>query len=183
MLRHWVRSIGAAWLLVSLAGCASKEPIKVTLEQNPTAFAGNFSTYRWRSAPDEGNLRNPTEGARRDWFSRMTVDHVLAQKGYTRSSDAPGFLVDYELVEKQKQTSSFQDYVGYYRAGGSEGLVDAYTIGYSEAVLVLGIFDASTNQLIWRTRTTVLLDQKDSDARIAVALRYMLARWPNCSGS
>ena len=169
----------AAWLLFILSGCASKDPIQVTLEQNPTALAAGYSTYAWRSAATEGDLRNPTEATRRDWLIRTTVDRLLVKKGYTRSSDAPGFLVDYEFVEKQKETSSFEDFVGYRRAGGSEGIIDAYTIGYFEGLLVLGIFDASTNQLIWRTRTTVIADQKDSDKQIAYALRQMLARWPN----
>ena len=178
MLRRCVRSLGAVCLLVILNGCASKEPIQVTLEQSPAALSSGYGTYAWRSAPAEGDLRNPTEATRRDWFIRMRVDRLLAAKGYTKSSDAPSFLVDYEFVEKQKQTSSIQDFVGYRRAGGAEDLIDAFTIGYSEGLLVLGIFDASTNQLIWRTRATVLADQKDSDKRIADALRQMLARWP-----
>jgi hypothetical protein len=175
------RSSAVAWLLLIISGCASKEPIKVTLEQSPAAFAAHYSTYAWRSAPAEGTPQSPSEMTRRDRFIRASVDRVLAAKGYTQSSDDPGFLVDYELVEKEKQTSSVREYYDYYRAGGSEGLIDAYTIGYLEGTLMLGIFDASTRQLIWRTRATVFASQKNSAALLADAVRQMLARWPNQS--
>jgi len=182
-MQTFVRLISAVGGLVMLSACASKEPPKVTLEQSAGALLGQYTTYAWRSPAPEGDPRWPSSPMHRDWLIRSTVDHLLAAKGYTRTSDHPGFLVDYEVVDKQKETSSFQDFYSYKEAGGSKDMIDAFTIGYSEGVLLLGIFDGSTQQLVWRTRTTVLLDQKDSDARIAVALRYMLARWPNCSGS
>jgi hypothetical protein len=183
-MRQCIRSIGAAWLLVivsgcAVSGCASNEPIKIKLEQSPTAFATHYTTYAWRSLPAERTNQSPSAGTRRDWFIRATVDRLLAAKGYTRSADDPGFLVDYEIVEKQKQTSSVQDFYNYRRAGGSEDLIDAFTIGYVEGTLMLGIFDGSTRQLIWRASATLLADQKNSNALIAEALRRMLARWPN----
>jgi hypothetical protein len=174
-----VRSWRVTWLLVLISGCASNEPIKVKLEQSPTALATRYSSYAWRSAPAEATIQPPSALTRRDWFIRATVDRLLAAKGYTRSSDAPGFLVDYELLEKQKQTSTFQEFYDYRRAGGSEGLIDAFTIGYVDGTLLLGIFDASTRQLIWRASASAFADQKNSNALLAEALRRMLARWPN----
>lgn len=182
-MQRRVRSLSAVWLLVALGACASKEPPLVTLEQSPGALLGQYTTYAWRAAPSEGDSRFSSSPTHRDWVIRSTVDRLLTAKGYRRRSDDPGFFVDYEVVEKHKETSSFQDVVAYKEAGGSKDLIDSFTVGYSEGVLMLGIFDGSTQQLIWRARTTVLLDQKDSDARFAEALRYMLARWPNASGS
>jgi hypothetical protein len=182
MMRRWVRFCAVLWLSSLAGGCTSKEPLKVTLEQSPSAYAAHYSTYAWRSAPATAVApQPPSERTRRDWFIRATVDRVLAAKGYTPSSQAPDFLVDYELEENEKQTATFKEYVDYYRAGGSEDLIEAYTSGYLEGTLVLGIFDGSTRQLIWRTRATLFPGQKNSGTQIAEAVREMLARWPNQS--
>jgi hypothetical protein len=178
-MRRSVRLHVAVWLLVIASGCTAKEPVKVSIEQSSGAIGSAYRTYNWRSAVAAGDPRWPTEPMRRDWFIRGTVDRLLAGKGYTRASHAPDFLVDYEFVERDKQTSSVQEYIDYYRAGGTKGLIDAYTVGYAEGSLVLGIFDASTQGLIWRASAETLADQKDSYARIVEALRRMLARWPS----
>ena len=172
-----VRPFLAAVLLVVVSGCAA-EPIKVSVEQGPAAVGSTYRTYAWRSAPAEGTPLDPTQVTRRDWYIRGTVDRLLAGKGYVRS-DAPDFLVDYDFTEKQKDTSSFEEYYNYYRAGGAKGPIDAFTLGYAEGTLVLGFFDAPTQGLIWRASANVLADQKDSDARFGEVLEQMLARWPS----
>jgi hypothetical protein len=174
-----VRPYGAVLLLVIACGCAAKEPVKVTVEQGAAASGSHYRTYDWRSAAAEGNPLSPSAVTRREWRIRAIVDRLLAGKGYVRSPDAPDFVVDYDFAEKEKQTSSFEEYIAYYRAGGAKGPIDAFTSGYSEGSLVLGIFDVPTQHLIWRASATAFADQTDSDARLEEALQQMLARWPS----
>jgi hypothetical protein len=174
-----VRPYAAVLLLVIACGCAAKEPVKVTVEQGPTADGSRYRTYDWRSAVAEGNPQAPSAATRREWRIRAIVDRMLARKGYVRSLNAPDLVVDYDFAEKQKQTTSFGEYIDYYRAGGAKGPIDAFTGGYSEGSLVLGIFDGVTQQLIWRASATAFADQADSDARLEEVLQQMLARWPS----
>lgn len=172
------RVLLVALLLALISGCAAKEPAKVTVEPGSAVMVAQYRTYDWRSAPSEGTPLSPTVATRRDWRIRAVMDQLLAAKGYGRSTDAPDFLVDYELTETDKQVSSFGDYIGYYRAGGVKGPIDAFTLGYTEGALMLGIFDVSTRQLVWRASATVFTAQEDSDVRLEDALRQMLERLP-----
>ena len=177
MLRH-VRPYLAALLLSTISGCAAKEPIAVRVEQGALTTAAHYRTYAWRSPAADDHLHSPGMATRRDWHIRAFVDRWLAGRGFERAPASPDFLVDYELTETEKQISSFGEYLDYYRAGGAKGPIDTFTLGYSEGALVLGIFEASTQHLIWRASATAFADQGDSEPRLEEVLQRMLDRLP-----
>jgi len=167
-------------VLLVCDGCAHKPEITVAVERSPAADFGRYRTYDWRSPPRQaGSQQPPGEAMRQDWRLRAYVDQGLEAKGYARvTSGTPDFLVDYEFTEKEKHTSSFGDYLNYYQAGGSEGMVETFTFGYHEGTLVLGIFDGTTRQLVWRASATAPAEPQTAQTQLAVAVRMMLARLP-----
>lgn len=112
-------------------------------------------------------------GANEIWDNniRETLTAGLAKAGFVHSDTRPDLIIRYRLSTKEKQSVNvIRDNWGYpyhrgrrnyWRGGrGRWGTSTVYRIPYDQSTLVLDIFDAQTNELVWRGYDRRSVDDK-----------------------
>lgn len=154
-------------LTLGLFGCSS---VQVSQDYVDSVAFSQLRTYSWHPQPvqysDDVRARNPLLHRR---FAE-TISAVLAQKGYSQVQSAD-FLVTYNYSVTQKLESypgtAFFGY-GYgphRRYGGYGGI--GYGVGtdirqYDVGILVIDIYDATTNSVIWRGKGSEIVTSHPS---------------------
>jgi hypothetical protein len=118
-----------------------------------------YKTYSWEKVQTPDPL----------WVDRIkeAVDSQLAAKGWRRvESGGQASLIAIEMTHNQRTLNTFYDgFGGGWRWGGGFGnattTVDTYKVG----TLVVDMFDANTQKLIWRGSSSDTLSDK-SDKNI-----------------
>ena len=174
----FLRRLAVTLVLATVAGCSGT--MRIESEHSPTASFFRYRTYDWMPESPSQPRRLPRgPGDLRDGRIRAVVETQLAAKGYSRTTDAPDFLVDYRVTRKEKSTESIGDFIKYRESGGQEGLSEAYVFGYEEATLTLEIFDAATKQRVWRAAATTANANPDKQEQVvAEAVQRLLERFP-----
>src|SRR5262249_56506770 len=103
----------------------------------------------------------------------------LGEKGYTRStSGKPDFLIGYHTIDHNRIIDSVHDYMDYRDRGGTDDPQDAYAFGYIERTLMLEVYDAPSQQLLWRASASAVVnddpDERRSQHRDAAAATPLL---------
>jgi hypothetical protein len=111
---------------------------------------------------------------------RRAVDLELDAKGYQHGAPTvPDFLVTYRVAVQEKSAESFADLYAYRRAGGSEGIQDAFARGFEEGTLTLEIIDARSRQTLWQAAAVMVISRESQRNRINEVVRMMLQRLPD----
>jgi hypothetical protein len=151
------RTVFATVSIVLLLATAAIAGVKTDYDRS--ANFNSYKTYSWEKVQTTDPL----------WVDRIkeAVDSQLAAKGWTRvDSGGQVSIIAIEMTRNQRTLNTFYDGVGRgWRWGGGIGnattTVDTYKVG----TLVVDLFDANTQKLIWRGSSSDTLSDK-SDKNI-----------------
>jgi hypothetical protein len=143
------------------AGCA----INVNTEYNSQANFGAYKTYKWR-APTTEKVQDPIlDSPFLEKRVAKAVSEVMAGQGLVANDATADIVITYHVTSKQRfHNPNFSAGIAYnpHRWGGGF-LFDDEVESYDEAVLILDVIDAKTNDLIWRGWQTHALSQNNFD--------------------
>ncbi|HVM95681.1 MAG TPA: DUF4136 domain-containing protein [Candidatus Acidoferrales bacterium] len=170
-------TVSLALLLVS--GC---HPVSIKTDHNPAANFGALQTYAWQKADDlgSGDPRFDTKPIDREIHN--VVDAALTAKGYRKiDSGSPDFLVGY-LGVLGSTTSTVTRSMQLGDSKGLWGFVGTSSVDYSTGSLVLQMSDPATNQMLWRSVASAVVDEiasaNERRERIGKAVQKMIAEFP-----
>jgi Domain of unknown function (DUF4136) len=151
------RTAFATVSIVLLLATAAIAGVKTDYDRS--ANFNSYKTYSWERVQTTDPL----------WVDRIkeAVDSQLAAKGWTRvDSGGQVSIIAIEMTRNQQTLNTFYDGFGRgWRWGGGFGnattTVDTYKVG----TLVVDLFDANTQKLIWRGSSSDTLSDK-SDKNI-----------------
>ena len=151
------RTAFATVSIVLLLATAAIAGVKTDYDRS--ANFNNYKTYSWERVQTTDPL----------WVDRIkeAVDSQLAAKGWTRvDSGGEVSIIAIEMTRNQRTLNTFYD--GFGRGwrwgvgfGNATTTVDTYKVG----TLVVDLFDANTQKLIWRGSSSDTLSDK-SDKNI-----------------
>ena len=166
--------IGAALLVGACSG------ISTTTDYDPAVDFTGFSTYDW--VDSESGVDNITSSR-----IRQSVDGAMAAKGFSQSSSNPDLAISYQVstAERRSFNTVNAGWGGGYGWGGwGMGMGTSTTTEnvWQEGSLILGIFDASTKNLVWHGSATTDIDGSRSPEQrqqlIDDAVNKMMANFP-----
>ncbi len=149
----------ALFAVITAAGCAT--PLAVEHDYDTTYDFSKLKTYEWLPSPPGDQMEDMTEKR-----VQGAVNNQLQGKGYSRSADAPDFLVSVEGVKKTVTggtvgvgaSVSIPGTHGALRVGGGKSKEQVK----QEGTLSLNIVDAKTQTVIWKGTATAALQPKSS---------------------
>lgn len=176
---------------LALAGCSS---VKMTSYKDPRANITAHPTFNW--AEEKASLEFDPESNDRfvGGYLQLSAESDLASKGYEKSAQPEltlGFHVslDRALSVAKMDARYNYTYAPHYllQSGGlwQPEPVDIRTdmILYGKGTVVLDVFDASSNTLIWRastaTRVHESLSRTEREIRLQNAVRLLLSAYPS----
>jgi hypothetical protein len=176
------------FILVTLGGCAG---VRVSQDYEPGTDFAVYKTFDWKLAdqPQTGDIRidNPLLDGR----IRKAVELALVAKGLRKTDRASAdFLVEYSLAVQAKIDSSPVSIgTGFGIGGGGSfggiGVGTPVVDSYEEGLLVINLYDAKTEQLIWRGSGTRRLgwqsDPAKSTEEVNTLVDKVLAQYPPSS--
>ena len=137
----------AVLLAILGVGCSN---LAVNHDYDPQADFTHLKTFSWHTLPNEA-------AAGGELVAKRIVDAIemeLAAKGMTKVSANPDFVIVSHLGKQFKRDVMYWDHANRrYSAGPS---YDVYE--YEEGTLVLSIFDAPTQEMIWRGSVTTIVE-------------------------
>ena len=147
-------------VIAVIAGCAT--PLAVEHDYDTAYDFSRLKTYDW--IPSQPGSEKEELAARR-W--EQAVNSRLQSKGYTRSTEAPDFLVSMEGVRRTVTGGSTAVGASIHVPVGQHGSV---SLGggkskprvKQEGTLTLNIADAKTKTLIWQGSATATVPEKMS---------------------
>jgi hypothetical protein len=141
---------------------AAKSPAQVKTDYDHGANFGQYKTYSWEKV----QTKDPLLVDR----IKSAVNSALAAKGLTEvpsGGDVEVFAI--ETTQNQQTLDTFYNgFAGGRRWGGFGGFGDATTTveTYKVGTLVIDLFDAKTEKLIWRSSSSdTLSDNPDKNTK------------------
>jgi hypothetical protein len=121
------------------------------------------------------------------WDRRVRDDlaRQFAAAGLTQAGAAPDLLVRYHLgtrqgYETEYLNNGFPVYYGrfgYRRPWAGWGTTTVVKIPYMKSTLVMDVYDARTNQLVWRGYDTKTINYDKADKTINDAVGHLMKRF------
>ena len=150
MKSQLVIAVGAALLVSACSG------ISTTTDFDPAVDFSAFSTYDWIDS--QGEIDNITSSR-----IRTSVDALMAERGFTKSSSNPDVAVSYQVTSAERRSFNTVNagWSGGYGWGGwGMGLGTSTTTEnvWTEGSLILAIFDVGTKNLVWTGTATTDID-------------------------
>ncbi len=147
-------------MMLLFVGKSSAQQVKTDYDHN--ANFGQYKTYSWEKV----QTKDPLLVDR----IKNAVNSALAAKGWTlvpSGGDAEVFAI--ETTQNQQTLDTFYNgFGGGRRWGGFGGFGDATTTTetYTVGTLVVDLFDAKTEKLIWRSSSSdTLSDKSDKNTK------------------
>jgi Domain of unknown function (DUF4136) len=156
----------SAFLLFTIAGArVAAQTVNVNFAKDADFL--QYKTYKWVTIKDGIQLDDLTAEQ-----LRATVDVELAKKGLTKSTtDKSDLLVGYQMARPgQKQLSHFNVGAAYGPTTGNTTTAGASTATVHTGQLVLDMYEATKQQLVWRG---VVSDAIDADAKPEKKQKHM----------
>jgi len=165
--------IRTSWFLllfVSLCGCSA---VNVHYDYEQAADFSTLQTFAFRSATVQEDILadNPLLKKR----ITGSVEQYLVGRGYTRAeTDLPDMYIALHATEKEKMRVTdwgpggfYSDYRDSYRWGGSFYYGNRVDVSYyTETTLVIDVFQAESNELIWRGTGTTIVRKYDDPQKM-----------------
>ena len=176
-----IKGILILLLVALMAGCAT---VAVNFDYDPGTNFSDLKTYAWAS-----NDSVKTGDARIDnntlFHIRVqnAIDAELTLKDFEKKSmGTPDFLVQYNIMVKDKadiESFGHSSFDGDGSSGGGSGIT---TFHYTEVTLIINIADPQTENLIWHGTGSAIADPDASPERktnqINNAVAQILAKFP-----
>jgi hypothetical protein len=171
----------AAFGLLVLASCSSQS---INFDYDRQAKFANYKTYAWYEG--EHTIADEDPLAHQRFVA--AVDRELAAKGFGKVSSNPDVYVTY-YADDQENTVIDTNHFGYgygsdwYWGGGmgmGMGSSTSTVRTYTQGTLVLDMWDASAEQLVWRgiVSDTVSNDPAKNAQKIERAAAKLFERYP-----
>lgn len=169
-----VRYVATAVLGLSLAACAGS--MRIESDFDATTDFSQYRTYTWageQRITGDPRLDNPLLDAR----IRSAIDQQLTAIGLRQASGSADLGVRYHAVlDDRVRVDTYREYyTGVFRQ-------TSMTTEYTEGTLVLDLYDAKSNKLVWQgsAEAEVHLDNSPElqSTRINEAVRKMLEGYP-----
>lgn len=171
-----MRRLALCLALLVLSSCAPPPVVvHVHVEASPDANFSAARTYAWLTE----KVRQ--QGDSLDFGVRNHIDEQLISKGYIKQAGGADLLVDDHIVQREKTTDSFKDFLAYRESGGQADIQEAYVVGYAEGSLVVDIYDGHTQQLIWRGTGTAVLNPDSQSEKLQESIQRMFNQFPSRS--
>ena len=168
------RALQLALILILAAGPLAAQ--KVYVDYDRDADFDSYSTFQWQRSDED--LRDT------DPLAHTRVKHAIAYRlsqggvGLTEVDSDPDLFVTYHTAEKEnlQVNSSSMGYGGYGAGwygrgwygggywGGGFGSYSTTVTTYTEGTLVIDIWDARKNQMVWRGMATAVVPAKAAKA-------------------
>jgi hypothetical protein len=165
-------TMGLALATLVATGAAAQ---KITTESNPGTSFSSYKTFTWLKQP---NLGDPL-------LKQRIVDDISTQlqaKGLQPVQEGGDLAVAAHVATKTEKTlNTFYDgFGGGWRWGGGFGSATTMVDTYQEGTLVVDLFDAKTQQAIWRGTATqkVSSNPQDQAKNIDKAAQKIFAKFP-----
>jgi hypothetical protein len=172
--------------LVATLGAVSMAETKSDYDRRYRLAPG--STWEFRTRRNEANDSLGKNGL---WDRRVRDDltRQFAAAGLTQvGAAAPDLLISYRLgtrqgYETEYLNTGFPAYgrFGYRRHwagwGFGWGTTDVVKIPYLKSTLVMDVYDARTNQLVWRGYDTKTINYNKADKTINDAVGHLMKRF------
>jgi hypothetical protein len=155
-VNHIRRSAVCTLFTLAMIGAAFAQHVKTDFDHHATFT--QYKTYSWQEIKPANSL----------WDARIksAVDTQLAAKGWTQvESGGDVAIVAIKTTKTQRNLQTFYDGFGggwRWRGFGSVGEATTTEQDYKEGTLVVDIYDAKTQQLIWRGSAEDTLSDKEA---------------------
>ncbi len=163
---------------LALAGCAS---VRVATDHDPKVDFGKL--HSWSFAPHK--TENPVvENTLVRNRIRDALERELTAKGFARTDSGPDFLVDFvTATERSYDVVSWPGWChcwfGHRGFGPGWDWHDVDVVEYTQGMLVVGMIDPKSDDLLWRgTATQVVDEDMGSPEKIDAAVKALLERFP-----
>ncbi len=169
---------------ITAAGCAT--PLAVDRDYDTTYDFSRLRTYDWLPSPPGNQMEEMTEKR-----VEGSVNSQLQGKGYSRSAEAPDFLVSVEGIKKTVTGGSVGVGASVSVPVGGRGSVSlgggrSKPREKQEGTLNLNMVDAKTNKVIWQGTATAAIQPKASpeeqQQRINQVIAELLKQFPPGKG-
>lgn len=168
-------------------GCSTME---VAVDYDNTYSFKGQNTYDLLPNEQEDLLNLGLDKETTDRIITTTINQLLADKGYRKSTGSPKLLVAYFLVTNAKTDTVFvnQYYgeLGYNPPPGRSSTRDSLNlrqVTYHEGILIIDIIDAETRQRVWQghltSRADVYDDETRKENRLEKGVRKILSSLPS----
>ncbi|MGD8567881.1 MAG: DUF4136 domain-containing protein [Gammaproteobacteria bacterium] len=173
-------------IIFELSACT---PMQVETDYDHAIDFTRYQQYQWIPNEQPDLVEKNIDKDLLDETITKTVTTELTNKGYSRVSEHPDFLVSYYLVVNTK-TDVY--YVNEYYAGigfnpqPSRTTAQDYRkirdVTYSQGILIIDVLDAKTNERVWRgyaqSRLEYFAQPDKTVQRATTAIQKILSRFP-----
>jgi hypothetical protein len=171
------------FFLLSIVGCTT---VRVSQDYDPKQDFSEVQTWQWREAeqPASGDVR--VDSPLLDRRIRKAIENHLGDRHLKRIAVEPDLLVSYHLaIERKIYSETYPSSMGiggythpwYWDAG-----LETRVYQYDQTRLIIDLYDAKTNDLLWRGEGTYLLTTfktpQDADAAMQKAVDKILGQFP-----
>ena len=179
-MRKHGRYLIAVFILGFMVACATR--LVVDYDYDTTYDFTKLKTYDWLPSPPGSQVEDLTEKRLMN-----AVDTQLAAKGYSRSTDAPDFLISLQGIKKTIESGSVGVGTSIGVPVGGRGSMSV-GVGKSkprvkqEGTIVLDFLDRQSNAKIWEGTATAAVQPKSSpeeqQQRINEVIAQLLSHFP-----
>ena len=188
----WKQSLCALLLMASAAACASP---KIGYDYDRSANFTAYHTYDWAPGRQEQTGDKRVDNSQVDIRLRIAIDSQLRMKGYVHPVNAkPDFYVAYQVGLKDLTPDISTQYYSDGMAGRAfSHSADTRSAGHTDppaleaetyltGSLLIDIFDAASNKLVWRGTAAGEIDpgltSKERDQRARTIVHDIISHFP-----
>ena len=175
------KTLGLGLLVVLCAMPAAAQKVYVDYDRN--AIKNDYKTFAWQETGPTLQEFAPLMHTR----IKNGIEHYLTEGGYIEDLDSPDLYVTYHTSSQEEVQFSVTGYgYGYGTGwgwspywGASGGAVSTTASTYERGTLVVDIWDAKTDEIVWRGTASAVIPENPEKARktIEKALEKMVKQF------
>jgi hypothetical protein len=161
------------YALILSVGCA---PVTVSYDYDKSVDFATLKTYDWLDIPLEEQADELTVKR-----IKNSIDSQLNAKGFARTTASPGFVILlHGFTEIVTNVVDWGPTYGGYYSYWHNNRVNVYE--YEEGTVILDIIDPTTKDLIWRGRSTGMVESQltpeERDKKINESVALLMQNFP-----
>lgn len=160
---------GCALFLVVAASLFAQQ---VSVNYNHNASFAQYHTYAWGS-----NNANQIQNSILAQVAQQDIDNAMAQKGFQKVSESQNPDLILTANGGMRQQTSYSAWGMRGIGGGMGGITPEQNV---EATMVVDLYDAKTQSLIWRgiAQNTLNNNGNKNQQMVEKAVQKMFKQWP-----
>ena len=177
------RALGLCIILALAATPAAAQ--KVYIDYSPLADFGSYKTFAWTETPEASIYdNNPLNHSR----IKHAVEYYLVQGGMVEVTENPDLYVTYYGESDTDFNVNISAAAGYLYPtdwtwdpywGNASGTMTTTTTEYKAGTLVIDIWDAKTQKIVWRGSMsgTITEDLRKGAKKLDKGIEKMVKKW------